>query len=913
MQKITPNISPAKISPEEWKQVFQLLDTALDLSLDQRVSWLESLDATRSHLKPALRDLLARHATHETNDFLQALPQFTRVDGVLASDSVYARNVDDLIGPYRLLRELGRGGMGDVWLAARNDGRFEGQCAIKFLRGSVVHPKLVDRFRREGSLLARLTHPHIARLLDAGATDDGTPYLALEYIDGERIDRYCELKALSVEARVRLFVDVVAAVAHAHTHLIIHRDLKPSNVLVTRDGQVKLLDFGIAKLLSVESAADEAALTRIEDVALTPEYAAPEQILGELASTATDVYQLGMLLYVLLTGKHPIQQTGTRAEKLRAALDGTVPHASELADKFTGKKLQGDVDAILAMALRKVPSERHATAQALNEELVRYLNHEPVLARRGAALYRTRKFISRHRVAVGASSLAAVGLCALSLLALIQTREARVQRDQARFEASHAEASNQFMSLMLEEVGKGDHPPSMPELLDRAEQLLYKQYGDDPSFVAAMLIDLAGRYLDIGRSEKALALLEKSASVARQANDDALRARALCISAYSHLLSASRDQAEVQLTAASEALNRVRNPSVELRGECLRVQGRVAQSKGDLVAALALFETARESYERSGSTRGLHYTAVLTNIGGLYLADGRLAESYAAFKKADNAFERNGRGGTVSKLTAESNLTIPLARMGEVLTASRLMEHVMQRSIALETAQSSRLAYVVNYAHLLTRLDRADDAWNLLQESNDQLRVENSPAFVAWAKFQAGKALFWKRDFAAAESHILEAEQALQKDPIPNAYYLRAIALERSRNDLARGKIEVARQRIDALLHDLHYPQEHTGVEVRNALLAAADIYLQAARPDQANDYASAAYDISRHLARLADESADVGEAAYLLARAQQALGHTQQLRPLLTQAVKSLGNGLGATHHLTRAAADMLTRLDAA
>src|SRR5581483_11176967 len=251
------------------------------------------------------------------------------------------------IGGYTIDRLLGRGGMGEVWLASRSDGLFEGRCAIKFFYGAAGHARLANRFRREGRLLARLTHPHIGRLLDAGIAADGRQYLLLEYVDGESIDRYCEIHRLDVEARVRLFLDVVAAVAYAHSQLIIHRDLKPSNVLVTRDGGVKLLDFGIAELLTDdEVAADPAA--RAKDMAFTPEYAAPEQVLGKVPSTQTDVYQLGMLLYVLLTGSHPAPVTDNRAERIKSALERVIPRASDAVSPAAQRKLRGDLDAILA-------------------------------------------------------------------------------------------------------------------------------------------------------------------------------------------------------------------------------------------------------------------------------------------------------------------------------------------------------------------------------------------------------------------------------------------------------------------------------------------------------------------------------------------------------------------------------------
>jgi serine/threonine-protein kinase len=300
--------------------------------------------------------------------------------------------------------------MGEVWLARRSDGRFEAECAIKFLDGAVPQEKLAERFRREGRLLARLAHPNIARLLDAGATVDGKQFLALEYVDGERIDRYCDSRGLDVEDRIRLFADAVLAIAHAHSNLIVHRDLKPSNVLVTRSGAVKLLDFGIAKLIGVQPPdVDDSTRTLVEEIVLTPEYAAPEQLLGELPSPATDVYQLGMLLYVLLIGRHPLQSTGTRAHRIRAALAGYVPRASDLATGALRKKLRGDLDSILATALHADPQRRYQTAAALRDELFRYLNREPVIARHGARMYGMRKFVARHRVALAARSRVRAG------------------------------------------------------------------------------------------------------------------------------------------------------------------------------------------------------------------------------------------------------------------------------------------------------------------------------------------------------------------------------------------------------------------------------------------------------------------------------------------------------------------------
>jgi serine/threonine protein kinase/Tfp pilus assembly protein PilF len=482
--------------PAEWSRVKPYVDRALDLRPDDREAWLLKLAATQPDIALVVRSMLAELEQLDAKGFLAHSP-------LNAANTPSRAGVQ--VGAYVIERAIGRGGMGEVWLARRSDGRFEGQCAIKFLDASLAAPKLADRFRREGQMLARLTHPNIARLLDAGTTDDGTPYLALEYVDGLPIDRYCDAKNLPTEARVRLFLDVIAAVAHAHSHLIVHRDLKPSNVLVTADGQVKLLDFGIAKLLSASDATDTIATndgqTRVDEILLTPEYAAPEQMLGETLSTATDVYQLGMLLYVLLAGRHPLKTVGTRGERIRAALDGVVPRASTVADPSTAKTLRGDLDFILATSLRKNSHERYATARAFEEELLRYLNREPVLARRGATLYRVRKFIGRHRLAVGSAAVVALTLLA-GIIGIAW--QARVAADRAQ----RLQITKNFLIDVFKLNSSAQPDPlkaqqtTARELLDRAAQRIIGQLDSAPQDSEELLKILGDLHLELGLPEK---------------------------------------------------------------------------------------------------------------------------------------------------------------------------------------------------------------------------------------------------------------------------------------------------------------------------------------------------------------------------------------------------------------------------
>jgi serine/threonine protein kinase len=312
-----------KVGPghADWKAVEQHLDRLLDMDESAWEEYISRLEDDEPHVAAALRDMMADRRDLEARGFLET-------SLVTPPDQ---ERVGTQVGAYTIISLIGRGGMGEVWLAQRSDGRFEGKFAVKFLETYSASPAALDRFRREGRLLARLAHPHIARLIDAGVTASDRPYLIIEYVQGTRLDEYCARHALGVEARVRLILDVLGALAHAHSNLVIHRDIKPTNILVTEAGDVKLLDFGIAKLVGPEAGSDAASpVTRFEDAAFTPEYASPEQILGELPSTATDVYQMGVLLFALLTGRLPLGDTSTtRAERIKAALDEDPPRMAD--------------------------------------------------------------------------------------------------------------------------------------------------------------------------------------------------------------------------------------------------------------------------------------------------------------------------------------------------------------------------------------------------------------------------------------------------------------------------------------------------------------------------------------------------------------------------------------------------------
>ena len=441
------------LSPDQWQVLSPYLDRALAMTDDQRAAWLSSLRERDPVLATQLAALLDEHRVLAQEGFLDnrqfALPNAAGLEG-------------QTLGPYTLISQIGQGGMGSVWLARRSDGRFERQAAVKFVNIALAGRATEERFKREGSILGRLTHPHIADLLDAGVSSDGQPYLILEYVDGEAIDRYCDEHKLDVKARVRLFLDVLAAVAHAHANLIVHRDIKPSNVLVTTSGEVKLLDFGIAKLLEGEGQTGAATLLTHEGgSALTPQYAAPEQLTGKPVTTATDVYALGVLLYILLSGRHPAGPgLNSPAELVKAVVDLEPPRVSDAttadnskfiaesrsttADKLR-RELRGDLDTIVGKALKKDPQERYASVTGFADDLQRYLQHEPISARPDTLAYHTAKFLRRNRTVVALSAAAIVfviGSLATGLYVANRQRKIAEQRF-----AQVRQLANKFIEL----------------------------------------------------------------------------------------------------------------------------------------------------------------------------------------------------------------------------------------------------------------------------------------------------------------------------------------------------------------------------------------------------------------------------------------------------------------------------------
>ena len=525
------------ISPDRWRALSPYLDEALEIEAAEQAAWLATIAARDPALADDLRSILAGHKTVHDSGFLEGVvvdPRLTFMPSLAGQ----------VLGSYRLLSPIGQGGSGNVWLAERCDGRFQGRAAVKLLNIALVERGGEARFKREGTILAGLRHPHIAHLVDAGISQTGQPYLVLEHVDGQPIDRYCESAAVSVEGRVRLFLDVLDAVAYAHASLVVHRDIKPANVLVSKEGGVKLLDFGIAKLIERDaprrsSAGESSALARDGGSALTPQYAAPEQLSGGEITTATDIYGLGVLLYVLLSGRHPAGDgVDTPAKLLRAIVEMEAPklsdavgsgaaqervarHAAECATTPAKlrRALAGDLEAIVGKALRKNPAERYASVDAIADDLRRHLQHAPVVARQQTFSYRTARFIRRHPGSVSATAAAVLLVAGLTG---VYTGRLAAQRNRAQREAAKAIKVSELMMGLLTTAdpytirGAEGQPTTVRAVLDAGAAQVRKELAGEPELQIEMLTTMGWTYRRLAAFDKAQQLLDEALARGRQ-------------------------------------------------------------------------------------------------------------------------------------------------------------------------------------------------------------------------------------------------------------------------------------------------------------------------------------------------------------------------------------------------------------
>jgi eukaryotic-like serine/threonine-protein kinase len=885
----------SNLDPEEWARIFPYLEQAQEMPPEELKLWLDRLAAEQPDIAAALRTVLA-DSERMQDGFFERPVSFP------AGES---SRVGQRVGAYTIESLLGRGGMGEVWLAQRSDGHFKGLFAVKFL-GLTPVAHALERFKREGRLLARLTHPNIARLIDAGVMPGGQSYLVLEYVRGEHIDQYCGTRNLPLNARVGLFLNVLAAVAHAHTKLVIHRDIKPSNVLVTTDGEVKLLDFGVAKLIGSDAGEEGGGQpTRLEDVALTPDYAAPEQILGEPPSTATDVYQLGVLLFELLTGRLPVERSSTtRAEQVRAALDVAPRRLSDAAEGAARRALRGDLDAIVAKSLRKGPDERYATAAEFAADLRRYQNSEPVSARDGAFAYRARKFISRYRAVVAVSAAAVLALMAATGFALVQMHEARRQRDSSLAHEKLATAQNEFLTQVMSTVASDGRPVTADQILDNGMVAIEHQYTDDPASRANMLLVMAKLYADSRDEEKASGALLKAEAIAVKLDNASLTSEIECDLATHQDLMGHLDEADRRLALGQAALARQAAPNYKDVQMCMDAAATVSAGKGKLPAAIDTLTQDLALMDQHGDTRSSDYGSLLSHIGYYYSALGDTKHAFE-FAQREVAFsDSTGRGETAYAVMAYHNLAAELNRSGETQAAYKVETQTVSRARGSSRDGTIQAPYILNaYALMQFRLNMAADSLETYDAALAAAQRGKDLQGEITAQLGRTRALTVLKRFDPANEALAAALKLCEGQESSLARELGGVQLAEIALLQAEGKFADARRRMDPLLAQVRLTTDKRHAVLPAALMAATRLAIAEQRFGDAEGTAGEAFALYKKRARQPESSGEVGEALLWMATAEQGLGERDLSKDSAVRAKRALESALGLQHPLTQQA----------
>ena len=715
----------ATLSPDTWREISPFLDHALSLPDAERAVWLITFHGERPDLADLLEKLLQEHHAAAEEHFLEHEPLRPNHEESLRGE---------VFGPYRLISRIGEGGMGHVWLAERVDGRFERQVAVKFLNFAVASQIAAERFRREGRILGQLNHPHVAELIDAGVTPKGVPYLVLEHVEGKQIDEYCDEHALNLESRIALFLDVLAAVAQAHSNLIVHRDIKSSNVLVSSKGVVKLLDFGIAKLLAEDTNSVGATMLTLEGGnAMTPLFAAPEQVKGGPITTATDVYALGALLFLLLTGQHPVGPgPHSPADLIKAITEIEPPRLSEVvaaqgevparkrdaSPEKLQRSLRGDLELIVAKALKKNPSERYVSVVAFGDDLRRYLRHEPISARPDAVSYRLRKYLRRHRVAVVAATALVLLLAAFSVVQTIQLRRITRERDRADRIAD-------FMTGIFKLSDPNEHAGqavTAREVLDKAAADIGKNLNNDEQLRAQMLQVMGRAYLNLGLFPRAELLFKQGIQASHSAGEQN-----------------SRDTLKMTHDLAWAVLQEGRLSEAEsIERKLLETQRRVLGAEdGDTLATMeelaftvcnAGKESCREGVEltrhvlqaneRTLGPDAFYTLATMNNLAIMLAADGRLDE---AIQLQQESLKRHMRKfgsdniGTVNAMLDLGEFERDAGREDDAESTLEQLLAIENRAFAPEQGETAVTEY--DLASVLLRKGQTDQALGMLAKS----------------------------------------------------------------------------------------------------------------------------------------------------------------------------------------------------
>lgn len=888
----------AQLDNKLWRQVSPYLDEALELEPQAREPWLLTLESTQPQVARELRKLLALHAANRASGFLERSP---------LSDEITL--IGQKMGPYTVERLLGRGGMGTVWLGRRSDDKFEGRVAIKLLERRGLGKHAATQIRHEANLLARLSHAHIARLFDAGVRENGQPYLILEYVEGEPIDQYCQSRHLPLTTRLRLFLDVLNAVAHAQAQLIVHGDLKPSNVLVTHDGVAKLLDFGVAALRTEGFSYADAIAPQGGPRALTPGFAAPEQLRGEPISAATDVYALGVLLHTLITGQHPFgSKDSTSTQLVRATLTEDPPTASaRVANAAERRRVRGDLDAIIIRALDHEPSRRYAMAADLAADIRLFLDNFPVNARRGTRTYVAQKFVQRHWAAALGVLLALVILFGAIGVTTMNMLEARRERDFARTQLARAEALNELTSYVLTDAAPAGKPFTVNELLGRAAHLLERQSTNDANR-AALLTSIGRQYATQDEDNAALRYLGEAYQLSRGVTDPSVRARAACALGTALAKAGNSPRPEALFAEGLRELPPQPEFAID-RSFCLSRGNEIAMDHGDPELAIRRTQAAIQVLSSAPFDHRLADLRARAALAEAFREAGRYREAIATFELVWPRLVAEGRDDTATAGTWLNNWGMALGQLGRPLEAEGLLRKSMEihRAGASDAALSPML--MTNYAQQLLELGRVDDAQSYAERALQIAARAGDEVIVNQTLLRLARIYRAQHHDARSLAVLDQVEPRLHKAVPPGHYAFASLASERSQTlqqegDLPRA-LDLANTAI-RILDDANAQGKAGEQYLPNMLRRRAAIEADAGQAQDAESDARRALTLLLAQAQPGEFSLFAGQAYLTLARCLNAQGHRAEARDMATHAADQLEKAVGADHPDTRAAREL-------
>jgi serine/threonine protein kinase/tetratricopeptide (TPR) repeat protein len=892
-----------------WHQIKSVFEQVADIEGVERAAQLDRCCGDDSDLRSSVQSLLARDSAKE-DPLLHAVGA--------AAESLLEDHQDRLlgtrVGPYRVVSILGHGGMSVVYRGERDDSQYTQVVAIKVLQHATVHPRLRSRLHSERHILATLDHGSIARLIDSGDLEDGTPYLVMEYVDGESIDSYCDSRTLFVRERLELFVSVCAAVHYAHRNLVVHRDIKASNIFVTDEGNPKLLDFGIAKLLAPENLSHTLPVTRLQERILTPENAAPEQVLGRPITTATDIYALGVLLYQLLTGRSPYRLLSYSQLQLERAIcmDDPARPSQVVVAKLKGEtdkdrsrisdrrglspqrlraRLSGDLDAIVGMAMRKEPDRRYASVEALADDLRRHLLGQPVRARQGDWRYNTAKFLRRNLLAAVAAGAVFVGLALIAGVTLWENHRISLARDATALERDRAQQVSAFMVDVFSQADPFNaqgKEPTAKDLLDQGAEKIRGNLNLQPEVRAQLLESIGLAYRRQGSNDRAIPLFEQAVAIRRDARpvDGGKLAAALANLAQALTDAGRLAGAEANIKEAVVLSRSGNAPSVETADILYQYGHFSLNAKSDPDLAKTLFSEALALYR---SVPGDQRLGVATTLGALSAAaqwSGNYANAEQLMRDSMNLM-----GATVGRnhpdyAASMANLGYLLMQQGKYAEAEQMLNEALQIESGNFGLDNQRVASIE--ANLGTVYEREGDGARAMKTTQDAVRIISQRLgpdhyMVGYFMDAVAKLYLDAGNLDAAENTARQVLKIYDKSLPPRHLYVAATRHLLGEVLLRRGQLK----------------------EAESELRAALDIDLGSAGP---GDWRAARTEASLGWLLIAENDSAEGEPMLVLARS-KLLKTVGPLHPEVQLATKRLADYY-RLHHREADAARVLGEL---